>query len=151
MSDPDFDQAKAHRYFSANCFNKAWEFINKPNRTPEEDEAMIRLSQTSLWHWTQRTDCTPSNLAIGNWQLSRVYAIVGRVEEARRYGQLCLGDAPSDSPFLVAYAYEALARAESVAGNREMAVTHRAEARQFAERVTEADERAMILKDLESI
>jgi hypothetical protein len=151
MGDPDFDQAKAHRYFSAYCFNRTWTLISKAQRTPDEDEAMIRLSQASLWHWTQRDDCTRSNMAIGYWQLSRVCAIAGRPEEARRYGHLCGAEAPPDSPFLLGYAREALARAEKVAGNYELTAKYRAEAAQFAERVTESEDRALLVKDLETI
>ena len=39
---PDFDSAKAHQFFSAHCFNSAWELIDKPARTPEENEQMIQ-------------------------------------------------------------------------------------------------------------
>ena len=53
MADtPDFDTEQAHRYFSTHCFNMAWQLIEKPDRTPEDDEQMIRLAQASLWHWT---------------------------------------------------------------------------------------------------
>ena len=51
---PDFDSAKAHQFFSAHCFNSAWELIDKPERTPEENEQMIQRTMASLWHWTQR-------------------------------------------------------------------------------------------------
>jgi hypothetical protein len=55
MSDkPDFDPAVVHRYFSATCFNKTWEFIDNPKRTPEEDMTMLQASMASLWHWSQR-------------------------------------------------------------------------------------------------
>jgi hypothetical protein len=37
------DMDKAHRYFAADCFNKAWELIEKPDRTPDDDERMLRL------------------------------------------------------------------------------------------------------------
>ena len=66
--EPEFDLQVAHRYFSATCFNQAWELIDKPERTAEEDEAMVQLSLASTWHWTQREDCTPANLSIGYWQ-----------------------------------------------------------------------------------
>jgi hypothetical protein len=93
--DQDFDASKAHRYFSADCFNKAWALIEKTERTPAEDEQMIRLSQASLWHWTQRDDCTNENMSIGYWQASRIHATLGRADDARRYGQLCLEIAPN--------------------------------------------------------
>jgi hypothetical protein len=63
--NPDFDTEKAYRYFAADCFNKAWELIEKADRTPEDDERMLRLAQASLWHWTERNDCDNTNLAIG--------------------------------------------------------------------------------------
>ena len=151
MADPDFERETAHRYFSANCFNKASELIKRVDRTPDEDEEMVRLTQASLWHWTQRTDCTSMNMSIGYWQASRVQAILGRAEEARRYGHLCLAHSPQESPFLLAYAREALARAENVAGNRALAAEHRAEAGRLAERVTDAEDRELLLMDLATI
>jgi len=119
MSDqPIFDLPGAHRYFSAECFNSAWELIDKPRRTPEEDLDMLHRSLAALPHWTQRPDCTPTNRSIGFWQVSRVYCLLGQEENARHYGELCLAvsrgaDVP---PFYLAYAHEALARAELVAG-----------------------------------
>src|ERR1700687_1872237 len=74
MASSTVNEAEAHRFFSAHCFNRAWDLIRKSNRTTIECEQMLQLSQASLWHWTQRSDCTPKNLSIGNWQLSRIYA-----------------------------------------------------------------------------
>ena len=145
------DEIEAHRHFSAECFNKAWDLLDKADRTTAEDEEMLRLSQASLWHWTQRDDCTRANLAIGYWQVSRIHAILRRVDEATRYGKLSLECSPPDSPFLIAYAYEALARAESVAGNRSKSAQYRAEAQKLAEAIAEAEEREQVLKDLNSI
>ena len=146
--DPSFDVSLAHRYFSADCFNKAWELIEKTNRTPAEDEEMVQLSQTSLWHWTRRDDCKGTNLSIGYWQVSRIYAILGRAEEARRYGQLSLEHSRQESPFLQAYAHEALMRAEIAAGNSALAAQYRIEALRLAADVTDSEERDLILNDL---
>ena len=81
---PDFDLTAAHRYFAAECFNRAWDLIDKPVRTPEEDQDMIHLNQASLYHWSQREDCTNRNLSVGNWQASRIYALLGQADNARR-------------------------------------------------------------------
>ena len=53
------DLVEAHRYFSAECFNRAWDLIELPARTPEQDRTMLQLGLTSLWHWSQRPDRTP--------------------------------------------------------------------------------------------
>jgi len=150
---PDFDVNAAHRYFSGQCFNKAWDLIDKADRTPQEDEEMIRLSQASIWHWTQREDCTPTHMSTGYWQASRIYAILGQVDNARRYGQLCLDASRGEDvpPFYLGYAYEALARAEAVAGNRAKTDQYLTEARQIAEQVPDADSKKWLLDDLGTI
>ena len=150
---PEFDLQAAHRFFAAECFNRAWDLIDKPDRTPDEDEQMIRLSLASTWHWTQREDCTPTNLSVGYWQTVRIYALLGQAGNARRYGQLCLAASQGEDilPFYLGYAYEALARAESVAGHADEVAEHLALARQAAARVPEEGDRAALLADLETI
>ena len=86
MSDkPHFDISAVHRYFSTMCFNKTWEFIDNPHRSPDEELVMLQTAMTSLWHWSQREDATPQNLSVGNWQVSRVYALLGQADNARKY------------------------------------------------------------------
>ncbi|HEX5000523.1 MAG TPA: hypothetical protein VFY29_20035 [Terriglobia bacterium] len=150
-NEPAFDLRAAHRYFSALCFNKAWDLIEKAGRTSEENEEMIRLSQASIWHWTQREDCARANLSIGYWQASRVHALVGNAGEARRYGDLCMEQSRGEAPFLMAYAHEALARAAQVAGNTTECSRHREEAERLAADLTDKDERALLEKDLETL
>jgi len=149
--EPGFDTAKAHRYFSVTCFNKAWELIEKPDRTAEEDEQMIRFSQASLWHWTQREDCSDKNLSIAYWQLSRIYAIVGRADEALRYASYCLQHSKNEAPFFLGYAHEAAARAEKLAGNNDAFLKHRELAANLAGKVVEDEDRLLLLKDIETL
>ena len=150
---PEFDLQAAHRFFAAECFNRAWDLIDKPDRTPDEDEQMIRLSLASTWHWTQREDCTPTNLSVGYWQTARIYALLGQASNARRYGQLCLAASQGEDilPFYLGYAYEALARAESVSGHADKVAEYLALAREAAARVPDPEARSALLADLESI
>lgn len=150
MNPPDFDLASAHRYFSAKCFNLAWELIEKPNRTAEDDEQMLRLAQASLWHWTQRPDCQPRNLSIGYWQASRIHALLGRAADAKHIGELSL-TAAQDDPFLTAYAHEALARAALVANDTAILKLNLAEANRFASQVADDEDRQVLLKDLQEL
>jgi hypothetical protein len=150
---PDFDLGSAHRYYSAECFNRTWDFIQKPKRTAEDNQKMILLTLASLWHWTQRSDCAPTNLSIGYWQASRVYSLAGQAENARIYGQLCMKVSQGEGvlPFYLGYAYEALARAEMVAGNREKMADYLQQAFQVAERISEPEEKKMLMDDLSTI
>ncbi len=149
----EFDQKAAHKYFSAHCFNKAWDLIDKNDRTPEEDEEMIRLSLASQYHWSQRDDRSDTSTSIGFWQTSRIYALLGQVDNAKRYGQLCLEASQGKDvpPFYLGYAYEALARAEAVGGNEEEMESHLNRAKNTAKEIKEADEKNMLLEDLKTI
>jgi hypothetical protein len=150
---PDFNLHSAHRYFAADCFNRAWDLIKKPDRSTEEDEQMLRLSLASHYHWTQRDDYTPTTRSIGHWQTSRIYALLEQGEAARRYGELCLQASQESGvePFFLGYAYEALARAEAVLGNRDKMQGYLQAARRQAELVSEADEQKALLEDLDTI
>ena len=151
--EPDFDLQAAHKYFSAWCFNHAWDLIAKPNRTPAEDEEMLNLGLASLWHWTQRKDHTLVNLSVGYWQVSRIYALLGQAENSRKYGRLSLDILQGEEvlPFYVGYAYEALARAEAVAGNQAKMEEYLKKARRVAEILPDPEDKKQLLDDLATI
>ena len=146
-----FDTERAHKFFSVSCFNSAWEIIDKPKRTPEETEQMIQRTIASLWHWTQRPDCSPTNLSIGYWQAARVYALAGEATNARKYARLCLDITPTDDAFYLGYAHEAMARAEVLDGNQELANEHLAKATQFATNIVKAEDRKLLETDLATL
>jgi hypothetical protein len=150
---PGFDLPAAHKFFSADCFNKTWEYLDKTERTEQENQQMIQLAVASLCHWAQRDDCTNTNLSVGYWQASRAYVSAGLIEEARRYGTLSLHVSQREDvpPFFLGYAHEALARVEALAGNRDLANEHIAEAHRAAEQVTDAEEQKLLLDDLKTI
>lgn len=150
---PDFDLQAAHKYFSAQCFNQAWDYIDKPVRTSNEGDMMLQLSMASLWHWTQRQDCTPTNLSIAYWQLSRVFALLQQADQARHYGQLCLEASQGESvpPYYRGCAYEALARAERTADNQDEMEKFLVLAHQVAAALSDPEEKQMLLKDLATI
>lgn len=147
---PGLDLKEAHKFFSAHCFNRTWDLLDKTDRTPEDDQDMIRTALASMWHWTQRDDCGAMQMSVGYWQVSRVYATIGLADPARHYGRLCLEASRADGvgPFFLGYAYEALARAEFVAGNAEKKEEHLEEARKAADSVDDADSKKMLLDDL---
>lgn len=147
----EFEHEAAHKFFSANCFNKTWDFIDKSERTAEDDEKMIFTAHASVWHWTQRPDCNDRNLSIGYWLLARVYALAGQADNAHRYGQRCLEVTPSDDAFCLGYAHEALARAESVAGNSDQSKQHLAEAKKHSATIENADDKKLLDDDLKTL
>ena len=145
---PPFDLATAHRWFSADYFNRTWGFLDKVDRTCDDDQAMLSLAHASLAHWLERGDATPQNLSVGYWLLSRVYAVLELGELAHRYGILSLHSAEGEPAFYRAYAHEAIARAARVTENEERFREHFAKAKALLAEISDPEERALLEPDL---
>ena len=140
-----------HRKFAVDAFNGTWALLLKRRRTPEEDDRMIHMAHASRHHWGVVGE--PVNFSIGEWQLSRVYAVLGREEPATLHARRCLAVCEEHGlgDFALAYAYEALARADAVAGRKRDFHRHRELAIQAGERIVEADDRALFRNDLHTL
>jgi hypothetical protein len=114
---------------------------------------MIGAAHASLFHWSQVSSATPANLARGEWLVSRVYTVLGRADpaiyHARRVLEICEDNGIGD--WDLAFAYEALARAHAVAGDAVAAREHTDQALAAAEDITGAEDRELVLADLETI
>jgi hypothetical protein len=86
---------------------------------------------------------------------SRVYVSLGRMEPALHHAQRCLAYVegyPSEmEDWDLPYAHEALARAHLLAGDLESARGHFETAQELAPRIEEADDRDLLLADLETL
>lgn len=153
MSDKNsFDLNEAHIYFSTESFTLAWNYIEQAGRrSPDEDLAMLHTAIASLWHWSQRSDVRAENLSVAHWQVSRVFNLIKQPENARTYGLLALKYAEFLDSFYKAYAYETLARAEMLAGNRVIMMVYLEKAHAMAKLIKTEEDRTLLLKDLESI
>lgn len=151
MSDkPVIDQAAAHRFFSANCFNRTWDFLDKTERSADDERLMIALSLASIYHWMQRPDCTAKNLSVGYWQVSRVHAVLGLGAEALRYAEVCQSYSGELAPFYRGYAWEAVARAAAVSGDAARAIQAKNQALALLAEIPEED-RTPLAQDLATI
>lgn len=150
MSEP-FDAAAGHRHFSADYFNRVWDLLAKEDRSAEDDQRMLSMCHASIAHWRDRDDCGAQQLSIGYWQLSRVYAVLGKAIPARGYGELCLEASNRLGPFYIGFAYEALARAEEVAGDLDACALQLGRARAQLEEIDDEQERQMLAADLDSL
>jgi DNA-binding transcriptional MerR regulator len=139
------------RSLAAGLFNETWTLLERTDRTPADDDRMINAAHASRFHWGNVGE--PVNLAIGEWQISRVYSVLGRAEpslyHANRSLELCRDHGIGD--FSLAYAYEALARAHLVAGDRTEAARFTELAREAGETIAEEEDRELLTQDLEAI
>ncbi len=152
-SPPGTGSVTDTRLLAAQLFNETWRLLELEQRTRADDDRMIHTAHASRYHWGQVPTVTPAHLARGEWQISRVYAVLERAEpalyHARRVLDLCQDNGIGD--FDLAFAYEALARAHAVAGDVGLARDYTDQALAVAEDIADDEERDLVLADLETI
>lgn len=138
-----------HRRVAVDLFNHVWTLLRAPERSRAEEDAMIHAAHASRHHWGVVGDS--KNWAIGEWQISRVYATLGRAEPALYHGGRCLEICGEHqlTDFILAYAHEALARAYALTGDAKERDHHLAAAR--GTEIAEAETRARLEEDLAGI
>ncbi|MFN2471191.1 MAG: hypothetical protein ABR583_09440 [Gaiellaceae bacterium] len=97
---------------------------------------------------------TTVHLARGEWQISRVYATLGRSEPALWHARRCLElieAAPEAEDWDLPFAYEALARAHGVAQAKAEASHFARLAQEAGERIADPEDRELLLADLETL
>jgi DNA-binding transcriptional MerR regulator len=141
--DPDDE-----RRLAAALFNRTWDLLLKPERSIADDDEMIHAAHASRHHWG--VVGKPVNFARGEWQCSRVYAVLGRAEPALHHASRCLSLTTENDlgPFDVGAANEAMARAYRVAGDPDRVAMHVAAADQAAALITDAEDRKILEDDL---
>ena len=130
-----------HRQLGVDLFNHVWTLLDSPERTREQDDEMLHAAHASRHHWAQTGG--PEHRARGEWQLSRVYAVLGRPEPALHHARRCLElcEEHGIGDWDLAYAHEALARADGLAGNAEAAARHKRLAREAGDAIADPDDR----------
>jgi hypothetical protein len=139
------------RTLAVDLFNHTWTLLEKPDRTPEQDDEMIHSAHASRYHWGEIGE--PVNLARGEWQCSRVYAVLGRSEPALWHARRCVAiyEANGIAGWDIASGYEAMARAWLTAGDRTEVAIWKAKAQAALDLVDDKDDREVIEGDLATL
>lgn len=146
------DQAREwHERFAVELFNLVWDLMDREARTPEEDDRMLHAAHASRYHWGEIG--TSLEFERGEWQISRVYSVLKRPEGAMRHALRCLEicEAGGIGDFDLAFAYEALARACSVAGDPSGVSKYLRLAEKAGEAIAEEDNRNYFLSELATV
>lgn len=136
-----------HRQLGVDLFNEVWRLLE----SRADDDRMLHMAHASRFHWGEAPECKPENLARGEWQVSRVYTVLGRAEPALWHARRCLDlcEAHGLADWDLAYAYEAVARAYRTAGQAPEAEAYRKLATEVP--IADDDDRALLEQDLESV
>ncbi len=142
-----------HRAIAVACFNQAWAIMDQASRTAEDDGKLLDLVHTSLFHWSQPGVGEPLNIATGRWQVSRAACVAKLPDLAMRYAKLCLALVEREKldAFAHAYAHEACARAAAISRDATTYAHHLAQARAFANQLTDEEDIVVMRADLASL
>lgn len=112
--------SQAGYQFAVDFNTKTWELLEKKDRTRFEDVLMLDYAHASLAHW--RAAGAAVRHQRGEWLVSRVHSALGDGNHALKHAHLCfqlLEDNKNEmEDFDFAFAYEAIARAYAVNGQK---------------------------------
>jgi DNA-binding transcriptional MerR regulator len=147
---PELDPA-TRRALAVGLFNHVWTLLERPDRTTAHDDELVHAAHASRYHWGEVGE--PENLAIGEWQCSRVYATLGRGEPALHHARRCLEITREHQlgGWKLASAYEAMARASAVAGDRSAAGEWKSKAQRALDDIIEQDDREIVEQDIATL
>lgn len=139
------------RKLAAELFGYTWSLLDKKDRTPADDMEMIHAAHASRFHWGRVG--TAQEWSVGEWQIARVYATLGRAEPAQFHARQALklaedGKLPA---FYVACAHEVMARAALAAGDRQAFQQQWDEADRLGKALTNREERDILYADLNEL
>ncbi len=133
-------ESEFHRKTAKQCFNKTWDYLDKKNRTPADNIQMLNLAHASRYHWGLVGNAR--NLAVGEWQISRVYADLKQAEPSLIFAksslELVIKNNLSD---LLPSVYEGIARAYAVAQQHQLAREYLAKARKELESIKDEEDK----------
>jgi hypothetical protein len=136
MSESDVE---FHRKTAMKCFNEAWDHLDKKSRDAREERQMLHLAHASRYHWGLVG--TPTNQAVSDWQISRIYVTLNQPNLALHFAKSCLEtcekNALSDT---IHTAYEGMARAHAIGRDYKSAREYIAKAREQLARLSGLDE-----------
>jgi hypothetical protein len=157
--DKKLTELEWHRKMAAQLFNQTWDLIDKgENRTQTESDDMIHSAHASRYHWgvvvasDKYPKSGPMNLERGDWQISRVYALLEKQEPALYYAQRCLSicEEHKIGDFDFAFALEAMARAYAITGDAK-SNEYLQKAKKAGQAISKEDDKKYFLSELDTI
>ncbi|MFX1239572.1 MAG: hypothetical protein ACFFA0_11035 [Promethearchaeota archaeon] len=142
-----------HEKIAKSTFNKTWDFLDKKDRTAEDDLDMIHTVHTSRYHWgilVSEGKGGPINLQRGEWIISRVYSVLEKGEPALYHAKKCLELTEKNDikDFDLAFAYEAMARASALLKNKKDYEKYFKLAKEAGEKIKKKDDKDYFFEDL---
>jgi hypothetical protein len=138
-----------HRALGKSTHGQVWGLLEKTDRKPDDDYLMQHAAHASLYHWLQAG--TGVHAQRGEWLVAHVYTVLGLGETALRHAQRCVDltgwHKTEMLDFDLAYAYEGLARAYALLGDRQESTKYKAKARQLGDQIADPEDKGIFDAD----
>lgn len=146
-----YTEQEWHKKFAVGLFNLVWRLHDKKDRTKEEDDKMVHAAHASRFHWGEIG--TAVEIERGEWQVSRVYSVLNMPQSALYHAKRCLEICKEDNigDWDIAFAYEGMARAYDIAGEKTDCEKYIKLAKEAGEQIKEKEDRDLFFSELETI
>lgn len=146
-----YTEKEFHKKMAIDLFNFVWTLLDKEKRTQTEKDTMVHAAHASRYHWGEIG--TPLEFERGEWQISRVYSVLKRPHPALYHGNRCLEICKENNikDFDIAFAYEAVARAYAVAGNKSESEKYIELGKKAGENIEDEENKKYFFSELETI
>jgi uncharacterized protein YndB with AHSA1/START domain len=107
-----------HRRQGVEANNGVWELVALTDRSPDDDEEMVRRAYAAAYHWQRATGAGPANEARASYMVAKALLLTGQAEASLRSADRCLDVCTRHGldDFDLAYAHESRARALAALG-----------------------------------
>jgi len=136
-------EVEFHRETAKKCFNKAWDYMDKKNRDADDERQMLHLAHAARYHWAfVRTPKKEQmrHLAVGDWQISRVYATLNQPQLALHFAKSALEIMKKNNLADILHTgYEGMAHGYAIAKDNQSARDYISKAREQLSNATGLD------------
>jgi hypothetical protein len=143
---------EAHKYFAQSTNGRAWELLQKHNRSSAENDEMLYAAYACAYHWKFAGSAVHQQR--GEWLISRVHIVLGHGVEALRHAQRCFelteGNRELMQDFDISYAFEGMARAQAMLGDHKMAEEFLILAEQAGNAIVNEEDRSIFTGDFDA-
>jgi hypothetical protein len=85
MPEPDFDLSTADRWFAVEANNRAWDLIERHERSDAQRRELVNVAHASMYHWSRVGQ--PVHRLRACVMLAAAYHVLGRDEDASHFAE----------------------------------------------------------------
>jgi hypothetical protein len=151
MSDDRLTLDEFHKKIARETNNTIWSALDNPESTMDELEEALHMAHTSHYHWSKVG--TAINAARADYMISRVTSAMQWGEPALYHAKRCLEitEETGIGDFDLAFAYEAIARAYVVMGDKQNCIKYKELAQGAIAEIKDEEDRKICQGELDKV